>query len=328
MSYAAGSSVSMRQAFGETLVELADLYPDLVVLDGDLANSTLADRFARARPERFLAMGIAEQNMAGVAAGLATVGFIPWVSTFAVFAAKRDLDQVRVVIAQPGLNVKLTGGYCGLLTGFTGKTHQSVEDIAVMRAMPNMTVISPADAAETRAAMHAATAWQGPVYLRLGRDPAAVIFENERFEIGRARLLREGGDVSIIATGSETPRALEAADLLAAGGVSALVLHVPTLKPLDDDAIVSAAARTGKVVTAEDHNIIGGLGGAVAEVLGERQPTPLRRVGIRDIFGESGPNDALLDKYGLTARHIAAAARALLGIAAPEAPADQQPRLL
>lgn len=312
MTYAVGSNVSMRQAFGETLVELGALYPDLVVLDGDLANSTMAEKFARAHPDRFLAMGIAEQNMAGVAAGLATVGLIPWVSTFAVFAANRDLDQVRVVIAQPALNVKLIGGYCGLLTGFTGKTHQSVEDIAVMRAMPNMTVISPADAAETRAAMHAATAHRGPVYLRLGRDPAPVIFPNEPFEIGRARLLREGTDVSVIATGGQTPRALAAADLLAGEGVSALVLHVPTLKPLDEQAIVAAAERTGRVVTAEDHNIIGGLGSAVAEVLGEQRPTRMKRTGIRDVYGESGPNDAILEKYGLTARHIAQAALALV----------------
>lgn len=312
MTYTPGSHVSMRQAFGETLVELGALYPELVVLDGDLANSTMADKFAGAYPDRFLAMGIAEQNMAGVAAGLATVGLIPWISTFAVFAANRDLDQVRVLIAQPGLNVKLIGGYCGLLTGFTGKTHQSVEDIAIMRAMPNMTVISPADAAETRAAMHAATAYRGPVYLRLGRDPAPVIFPNEPFEIGRARLLRDGTDVSIVATGGQTPRALAAADLLATEGVSALVLHVPTLKPLDAQAVVASARRTGLVVTAEDHNIIGGLGGAVAEVLGEQCPTRMRRTGVRDLFGESGPNDAILEKYGLTARHIAEATLALV----------------
>jgi len=313
VTYAVGDKVALRQVFGETLVELGGIYPDLLVLDGDLANSTLADKFAQAYPERFLAMGIAEQNMAGTAAGLATLGFIPWISTFAAFAAKRDLDQVRVVIAQPSLNVKIQGGYSGLLTGFTGKTHQSAEDIAVFRAMPNMTVLAPADATEARLAMHAATVHQGPIYLRMTRDPSPVIFgPDHRFEIGRGYVLREGTDVTIISTGVQTTRALEAADLLAAEGVSAYLLHLPTLKPLDEEAVVRAAARTGAVVTAEDHTIIGGLGGAVAEVLGERRPTPLRRVGLRDTFGESGPNDALLEKYGLTARHVAAAGRELL----------------
>lgn len=313
MTYAAGDRVPLRQVFGETLVELGGAYPDLLVLDGDLANSTLADKFAQAYPDRFLAMGIAEQNMAGTAAGLATLGFIPWLSTFAVFAAKRDLDQVRVVIAQPGLNVKIQGAYSGLLTGFTGKSHQSAQDIAVFRAMPNMTVLAPADATEARLAMHAATAYQGPVYLRMTRDPSPVIFGPEhRFEIGKAYVVREGKDVTVISTGVQTTRALEAADLLAGEGLSVYLLHVPTLKPLDEEAIVEAAARTGAVVTGEDHTIIGGLGGAVAETLAERRPTPMRRVGLRDTFGESGPNDALLEKYGLTPRHVATAARDLL----------------
>jgi transketolase len=313
VTYAIGEQVALRQVFGETLVELGGLYPDLLVLDGDLANSTLADRFAQAYPDRFLAMGIAEQNMAGTAAGLATLGFIPWISTFAVFAAKRDLDQVRVVIAQPALNVKIQGAYSGLLTGFTGKTHQSAEDIAVFRAMPNMTVLAPADATEARLAMHAATVHRGPVYLRMTRDPSPVIFgPDHRFDIGRGYVVREGRDVTVISTGVQTTRALEAADILASEGVSAHLLHLPTLKPIDEQAVVEAAARTGAVVTAEDHTIIGGLGGAVAEVLGERRPTPMRRVGLRDTFGESGPNEALLEKYGLTARHVAAAARELL----------------
>jgi len=313
LTYTVGDRVSLRQVFGETLVELGKTYPDLLVLDGDLANSTLADKFAQAYPDRFLAMGIAEQNMAGTAAGLATLGFIPWISTFAVFAAKRDLDQVRVVIAQPGLNVKIQGAYSGLLTGFTGKSHQSAQDIAVFRAMPNMTVLAPADATEARLAMHAATAYQGPVYLRMTRDPSPVIFgPDHRFEIGKAYVVREGTDVTIISTGVQTTRALEAADLLAAEGLSVYLLHVPTLKPLDEGAIAEAAARTGAVVTAEDHTVIGGLGGAVAEALGERRPTLMRRVGLRDTFGESGPNEALLEKYGLTPQHVATAARDLL----------------
>jgi transketolase len=305
--------IAQRVAFGETLVELADRFPDLLVLDGDLANSTRADILNRARPDRFLEMGIAEQNLIGVAAGLATLGFIPWISTFAAFLASRDLDQIRVVVAQPGLNVKLAGAYSGILTGATGKTHQCVEDIAIFRAMPHMTVVAPADGLEVRAAMFALTRHHGPTYLRLTRDPGPVITPRDLvFEVGRARVLLEGLDVALISTGVETVRVLKAAALLANDGISAHVLHVPTLKPLDTDAIVAAAERTGLVVTAEDHSIIGGLGGAVAETLSERRPTPLRRVGLRDVFGESGPNDALLEKYGLTAEHVARVARDFL----------------
>jgi transketolase len=303
----------MREVFGNTLVELAAEFPDMVVLDGDLANSTRADIFADAVPDRFLEMGIAEQNMVGVAAGLATVGFIPWLSSFAPFLAKRAVDQVRVVVAQPHLNVKLAGGYSGLLTGKTGKTHQSVEDITVFRAMPGMTVIVPADGVECRAAMRAATAYDGPVYLRVTRDPSPVIFDaGYHFAIGRAVVLHEGDDIAIISTGVQTVRALAAADVLAAEGASVHVLHVPTIKPLDEPAIIAAARRTGLVLTTEDHTVVGGLGGAVAEVLGEQLPTSMRRHGMRDLFGECGPNDALLEKYGMTPAHIAAAARALL----------------
>ncbi len=308
---------ALRVAFGETLVELAALYPDLLLLDGDLANSTRTDILQAACPDRFLEMGIAEQNMTGVAAGLATVGFIPWVTSFAAFIASRSLDQIRVVVAQPNLNVKFAGGYSGLLTGSTGKTHQEVSDLAIFRAMPNMTVLAPCDGVETRAAMFAMMEHHGPAYLRLTRDASPVITPRDHpFEIGRAVVLREGDHVALIGTGVQTIRVLEAADLLAAEGVSAYVLHVPTLKPLDVEAIVRAATWTGRVVTAEDHSIIGGLGGAVAETLGEHQPTPMRRVGLADTFGESGPNAPLLEKYGLTAAHIAAAARALLGTAA------------
>ncbi|HLJ67834.1 MAG TPA: transketolase C-terminal domain-containing protein [Chloroflexota bacterium] len=303
------TAVAQRVAFGETLVELAERFPDLLVLDGDLANSTRSDILSAAHPDRFLEMGIAEQNMVGVAAGLATLGFIPWVTSFAAFITSRDLDQIRVVVAQPRLNVKLAGAYSGIMTAATGKTHQCVEDIAVFRAMPNMTVVAPADGNEVRAAMHALTEHVGPVYLRLTRDPGPLVTTSGRpFEIGRAFLLRDGSDVALISTGAQTARTLEAAELLAARGISALVLHVPTLKPLDGDAIVAAAARTGRVVTAEEHSVIGGLGGAVAETLAERRPTRMARVGLRDVFGESGPNGALLAKYGLTARHVADAA--------------------
>jgi transketolase len=312
-SVAGAPQQALREVWGKTLVELAEQYPELIVLDGDLANSTRADIFAAAHPNRFIETGIAEQNMIGVAAGLATVGFIPWISTFAAFIAKRALDQIRVVVAQPHLNVKLCGSYSGILTGKTGKTHQSVEDIAVFRAMPGVVTLAPADGNELRAMMAAMMEHEGPMYLRLTRDLSTVVFpENHRFEIGKAVLLRDGNDVGIIGTGVQTVRALEAAQLLSAEGIEASVLHVPTLKPLDIDAIVALADRTDAIVTAEDHSIIGGLGGAVAETVAEHRPTQMRRVGIRDTFGESGPNDAILEKYGLTARHVAEAATKLL----------------
>ena len=305
--------VALREAWGHALVDLAERYPELLVLDGDLANSTRADIFAAAVPDRFFEMGIAEQNLLGVAAGLATVGYVPWISTFTAFLASRALDQIRVVIAQPHLDVKLCGSYSGLLTGKTGKTHQAVDDLAIFRATPGMTVIAPADAVELRAAMAAMMEAPGPTYLRLTRDPSPVIFPpDHQFRIGAGLLLRDGADVGLVGTGTQTVRVLEAAAALAAEGIEAAVLHLPTLKPLDVAAIVALAERTGAIVTAEDHSIIGGLGGAVAETLGEHRPTPLRRVGLRDVFGESAPNDALLAKYGLTAGHLAAAARQLL----------------
>lgn len=309
-----GQMLAQRDAFGDTLVELIDRDERVYVLDGDLANSTKADIVSRERPDRFLMMGIAEQNMMGVAAGMATCGLVPWLSSFACFIVNRDLDQLRVVVAQPNLPVKLCGAYSGLLTGKTGKTHQDVSDISVMRAMPNMTVLAPADAVEVTACMRVANDLPGPVYVRMTRDPEPVIFSDEyQFELGKAVTAREGTDVALISTGAQTPRCLEAVDQLADDGVSALVLHLPTIKPLDEDAIVAAAEITGKVVTAEDHTVIGGLGGAVAEVLGEKRPTPMKRIGIRDTFGESAANDDLLAKYGLTSGHVADAARALMG---------------
>lgn len=309
------TEVALRDAWGQGLVELGDTHQNLVVLDGDLANSTKADMFAKAHPDRFFEMGIAEQNMLGVAAGLATTGYVPWISTFAAFLAKRALDQIRVVIAQPSLNVKMCGSYSGILTGKTGKTHQAMQDLTVFRAMPHVVTIAPADAAELRHAMAAMMEDDRPMYLRLTRDASPVIFGNDhRFEIGKGYLLREGNDVGIISTGVQTVRALEAADLLAASGVQASVLHLPTLKPLDSDAIIVLAETTGAIVTAEDHSILGGLGGAVAEVLGEHRPTRMKRVGIQDTYGESGANDPLLEKYGLTPKHVADAAMSLLSM--------------
>lgn len=305
---------AQRVVFGETLVEIMQHDPRVLVLDGDLANSTRADIVASNCPDRFFEMGIAEQNMAGVAAGLATLGFVPFISTFAAFSAKRDLDQIRVVIAQPNLHVIITGAYSGILTGKTGKTHQSVEDITLFRAMPNMTVIVPGDDVEVRKAIHAlVNDLKGPAYLRLTRDPYRTVFdETYSFKIGKSVTLREGEDVALIGTGEQSVRCLEAAELLTSQGVSAYVLHVPTVKPLDEEAILAVARRTGRVVTAEDHTIIGGLGSAVAETLGENLPTPMKRIGWRDVYGESAPNDLLLEKYGLTPRHIAEAAMALI----------------
>ncbi|NKB70608.1 MAG: transketolase family protein [Candidatus Latescibacteria bacterium] len=305
---------AQRDVFGDTLIELIDQDERVYVLDGDLANSTKADIVSRERPDRFLEMGIAEQNMMGVAAGMASCGLVPWLSSFAVFLVNRDLDQLRVVVAQPNLNVKIGSAYTGLLTGKTGKTHQEMSDLAVMRSMPNMVVLAPADGIETRQAMLAANQYDGPVYVRLTRDPHPVIFDADyMFSIGPVTVVRPGSDVTILSTGVQTVRALEAADLLAAEGISAHVVHVPTIKPLDEAGIVAAADKTGRVLTAEDHTIIGGLGGAVAEVLGEQRPTPMRRIGVRDCFGESADNDALLEKYGLTPRHMAAGAKSLLG---------------
>ncbi|HVA86794.1 MAG TPA: transketolase C-terminal domain-containing protein [Candidatus Saccharimonadales bacterium] len=309
----AAPPLSQRETFGRTLVELAEEDPRILVLDGDLASSTRADIFAEAYPDRFLQMGIAEQTMIGVAAGLATLGRVPFVSTFACFAVCRALDAIRVLVAQPSLNVKITGGYSGLLTGMTGKTHQVVDDIAIMRAMPHMTVLVPGDELETRQALRAAAQMSGPVYLRLTRDPSpAISGPDYRFEIGRNVLLRTGADVGLISTGVQTSRVLAAADLLAAEGIEAAVLHVPTIKPLDQESIVELARRVPRIVTSEDHTVLGGLGGAVTEVLARRHPTLVLRHGLEDTFGESAPNEALLDKYGLSAAHVAHAVRRFL----------------
>jgi len=296
----------MRDVWADTLCAIAADEPDLVVLDGDLATSTRADRFAAAYPDRFLQMGIAEQNMVGVAAGLATLGFVPWLSSFAVFLTHRAVDQVRVLVAQTHANVKIGAAYTGLLTGLTGKTHQDVEDIAIMRAMPGMTVIAPADATECAAAVRWATEIAGPVYLRLARDAGADVFGDDyRFEPGRVIRLREGSDVLIVSTGLQTARCLDAATILAARGIGAGVLHVPSLKPVDTDSIAEAARGVPFVVTAEEHSVFGGLGGLVAEILGERAPRRLVRIGIADTWGESAPNAFLLDRHGLSAERVA-----------------------
>jgi len=308
-----GKTIEMRMAWGDALLELTKTHPNVMVLDADLASSTMAQTVAYNAPEFFLNLGIAEQNMMGVAAGMATVGLVPWLSSFACFLANRALDQLRVTVAQPKLNVKLGGAYSGILTAKTGKTHIDVEDIAIMRAMPNMVVVAPADGVECRLATLALTDMPGPAYLRLTRDATPVIFgEDYKFVFGKAVTLREGTDVTIFGTGVQSVRALEACDLLAQEGISAHLVHVHTLKPIDVEGIVAAAKKTGRVLTTEDHNIIGGLGGAVAEVLGQHAPTPMKIHGLQDCYGESGPNDAILEKYGMTPKHVAQAAKALL----------------
>jgi transketolase len=307
------AQLAQRDVFGTTMIELCRRDASVVLVDGDLANSTKSDKLAAAMPERFFMFGIAEQNLAGVAAGLASLGLKPWVSSFAAFLATRDLDQIRVVIAQPKLNVRLAAHYSGLLTGYTGKTHQVVNDIAIMRTLPNMAVVAPCDGVEVRAAMFGLNEYQGPVYLRLTRDPCDTILPQDyRFELGRAVQLRAGDDIALISTGTQTVRTLHAAGELAASGIGAAVLHVPTIKPLDAEAIVAVAAATKCVLTCEEHSFLGGLGGAVAEVLSERHPVPIARLGLRDVDGESGPNESLIKKYGLSSAHVVTAARDLL----------------
>ena len=302
-----------RVAFGETVAELGKTDPRIVVLDGDLGSSTRADIFENAYPERFFQMGIAEQNLLGAAAGMATVGFIPFVSTFACFAVARALDSIRVLIAQPRLNVKVIGGYSGLLAGMTGKTHLIFDDIAIMRAMAKMVVVAPADEVETRQAVRAIAAYDGPVYLRLTRQASPLLFDDSyRFDLGKVAVVRPGSDVTVFATGTQTVRAFQAAEILAAEGIDVHLVHVPTLKPLDADGIVQAAQATGFVVTSEEGSIIGGLGGAVAEVLADRFPVPVKRHGLADIFGESGPDELLLEKFGLSAAKTAEAIRAFV----------------
>jgi len=304
----------MREIFGETVADLANDDPRIVMLDGDVGSSTRADIFEKAHPDRYLQMGIAEQNMLGVAAGMATMGLIPFISTFVSFAVVRPLDQIRVLIAQTGLNVKITPGYAGLFTGQTGMSHIIVDDMSIMRAMPGMVTVSPADDVEAAQALRWAAAYDGPCYVRLVRDATQRLFDDSyRFELGKAVLVREGSDVTLISTGSQTPRVVDAAGLLAAEGIDAHVLHVPTLKPIDVAAIVAAAERTGRVITVEEHPVIGGLGGAVAEVLSEHRPTLVQRIGLQDVYVESGTNDDLLDIYGLSAFRVAEQVRTLIG---------------
>jgi len=308
-----GEMIAPRAAFGDALVELGNINPEVVVFDADVGESTQTSRFGRAHPDRFYQMGIAEQNMVGAAAGMSTLGYIPWVSSFAVFIAKRAVDQVRVSIAYPKLNVKLNGGYGGIPTGKAGATHQSVEDIAVMRAMPNMTVIATADAVETRQAVLTSTKHIGPLYLRTVRCPVPVIFDDKyKFEIGRSYTLCNGSDIAIISTGMMTPKALTTAKQLDKEGIKTRVIHMPTIKPIDEEVIIKASKEIGQIITVENHSRIAGLGGAVSEVLTDQAPCYLKRLGFPDIFGESGDNEAIFSKYGVNVQNIFDTAKQIL----------------
>jgi len=302
-----------RDAYGETLVQLGEENNDIVVLDADLSGSTKTAAFAKKFPERFFNMGIAEANMVGTAAGLAAVGKIPFVSTFAIFAAGRAWEQIRQSVAYPRANVKIVPTHGGVTVGEDGGSHQSVEDIAIMRAIPNMTVIVPADAEETKGAVEAAAAFKGPVYIRLGRNKVPRVFDDgHRFQIGKGCEVAPGSDLTFVTTGIMTAQALKAAALLSSEGISARVVHIGTVKPLDQEIILKSARETGALVTAEEHSVIGGLGSAVSELLAERQPTPLIRVGIHDRFGTSGKAEELLKYFGLLAEDLVEAARSVL----------------
>lgn len=304
------TKIATRDAYGKALVRLGKENKDIVVLDADLAKSTKTIEFAKAFPERFFDMGIAEQNMIGTAAGLSLAGKIPFVSSFAIFATGRAFEQLRNSVAYPKLNVKVAATHAGITVGEDGASHQSVEDIAIMRALPNMTVIVPADGVETEQAVIKAAKYEGPVYIRLGRSGVPVIYdENYQFEIGKAHVVREGSQVTIVAAGIMVSAALEAAETLTQEGIEAEVINLSTIKPLDEATILQSLQKTGCVVTAEEHSIIGGLGSAVAELAAEKYPVPLVRVGVKDVFGESGKPHELLEKYGLTPQDIVQAAK-------------------
>ena len=300
--------IATRESYGNALAKLGAEHENLIVLDADLAAATKTGVFKKVFPERHIDCGIAEANMTGIAAGLSTCGFVPFVSTFAMFAAGRAFEQVRNSIGYPHLNVKIGATHAGISVGEDGATHQCNEDIALMRAIPGMVVINPCDDVEAKAAVESAYAWEGPVYMRFGRLAVPVINDEAtyKFEIGKGVVLREGSDCSIIATGLCVSEALDAAQILANEGIDAQVINIHTIKPLDEELVIAAAQKTGRVFTVEEHSIIGGLGAAVAEVLSEKCPTRMTRIGINDVFGESGPAKELIHKYGLDSEGIAA----------------------
>ena len=314
MSYQIGEKVATREAYGKALVEFgAD--ENIIVMDADLSKSTKTEGFKKAYPERFINTGIAEGNMMSVAAGISTCGKTVFASSFAMFAAGRAFEQIRNSIGYPHLNVKIGATHAGISVGEDGATHQCLEDIGIMRTSPGMVILNPADATESRLAVKAAIEHNGPVYLRFGRLAVPTIFGDDyKFEIGKGVQLSDGTDVTLIATGLMVPEAIKAAEMLQLDGVSARVINIATIKPIDKDIIIKAAKETGAIVTAEEHNIMGGLGSAVAEVLCEAAPVPMLRVGTNDVFGRSGKPYALLDMYGLNAENIAANAKKAIAL--------------
>ena len=298
--------IATRESYGNALVKLGETHDNLIVLDADLAGATKTSTFMKAFPERHIDCGIAESNMAGIAAGLATCGKVPFMSSFAMFAAGRAFEQVRNSIGYPHLNVKIGATHAGISVGEDGATHQCNEDIALMRTIPGMVVINPADAVEAEAAVKAAYEYVGPVYLRFGRL-AIPVFNDEatyKFELGKGIVLKEGKDVSIIATGLCVNEARQAVEMLAADGIDAELINIHTIKPLDEELVVASAVKTGKVVTVEEHSVIGGLGSAVCDCLSEKAPTKVMKIGVNDTFGESGPAVQLIKKYELDAESI------------------------
>ncbi|NQX16875.1 transketolase family protein [Rathayibacter sp. VKM Ac-2857] len=307
---------AQRQVWGETLAELALTDSRVVVLDGDLATSTRADIVAEKAPDAFIQIGIAEQNMVGMAFGMSTLGYRPWLSTFGVFLTHRALDQIRMLVSQTKAPVRIAAAYSGLLNGSSGKTHQDIEDLAIMRAMPNMTVIAPADEYEAEAVVRWAAEYDGPVYIRFARDAVEPVFEaGHIFVPGLPVELQKGEDVTLISTGVQSSRTLEAARLLAADGVRAQVIHVPSIKPLDEIELLGMIGAATHVITVEDHSRIGGLGGLISEIAAESASFRVTRIGLEDRWSESAPNDFLLEKYGLSARRVADSVRSAVALA-------------
>lgn len=306
--------IATRASYGEALAELGKRHADLIVMDADLATATHTAVFKKQFPERHIDCGVAECNMVGIGAGLAATGKVPFVSTFAMFAAGRAFEQVRNSVAYPKLNVKIGATHGGISVGEDGATHQCCEDFALMRTIPSMVVASPSDDIEAKAMVEAAYEYAGPVYMRFGRMAVPVFNDNPdyKFELGKGIVLREGKDIAIIANGICVAAALEAAERLEADGIDAKVINMHTIKPLDEELVIEAAEETGKIVTVEEHSVIGGLGGAVCECLSEKKPVPVKRIGINDVFGESGPAAALLKKYGLDGEGIYKQVKAFL----------------
>ena len=303
--------IATRDSYGKALAALGEAHPDLVVLDADLAGATKTATFQKAFPDRHFDCGIAEANMVCVAAGLSTTGLVPFASSFAMFAAGRAFEQVRNSVGYPHLNVKIGATHGGLSVGEDGASHQCCEDFALMRSIPGMVVMSPADDVEARAMVKAAYEYVGPMYMRFGRAAVPVIHEEDyKFEIGKGEVLKDGKDVAIIANGLMVAEALEAAETLKAEGIEAMVINMATIKPLDNELVLSAAKKCGKVITCEEHSVIGGLGEAVCSLLSENLPTPVKRIGVEDTFGRSGTAKEVLDAYGLNAAHIVSAAEA------------------